>query len=331
MRVFIPGVGGFVGCHLAKRILEETEWEIAGIDKNAGKIAGLLSSSRFQFAEADVAACPELVRECVEDSDVVVPLVAIPTPGLYTREPLQVFETTFLENYKIITCCADADKRLVFPSSSEVYGLCNDSRFTEESSNLVFGSTSALRWIYACSKQMLERVIWAYGSQRQLRFTIFRPFNWIGPRLDSLDPEIVQYPRVVVQFIRDMVLNKPIHIADGGAQKRCFTFVTDGIDCLMKILKAPDDIVNRQVFNIGNPNNEITVSELADRLLRLFRTRRATASEPVVVRGEDLHGPGYQDMAHRTPCIDKTARLLGWQPTTDLALQRRFIGRTATL
>ena len=117
--------------------------------------------------------------------DVVLPLVAIATPASYTREPLRVFELDFEANLDIVRKCVRYGKRVLFPSTSEVYGMSSDASFDEENSNLVLGPIHKQRWIYSCSKQLLDRVIYAYGQQQGLHFTLFRPFNWIGPKLDD--------------------------------------------------------------------------------------------------------------------------------------------------
>ena len=171
------------------------------------------------------------------------------------KEPLRVFGLDFEENLKIVRLCEKYGKRLIFPSTSEVYGMCPDEEFDEDESPLVVGPINKQRWIYSISKQLLDRVIWAYGFQQGLRFTLFRPFNWIGPKLDDLtiEPEKEGSSRVVTQFISNLIHGEPIRLVDGGAQKRCFTYVDDGIDGLMKIIENKNDVCNGQIFNIGNP------------------------------------------------------------------------------
>jgi hypothetical protein len=127
------------------------------------------------------------------------------------------------------------------------------------------------RWIYACSKQLLDRVIWAYNQEGSLQATLFRPFNWIGPKLDDLYAAKEGSSRVVTQFILNLIQREPIKLVDGGFQKRCFTYVEDGIDCLMAIIENPGGVADGQIFNIGNPANEASVKELAHLLRDLFR------------------------------------------------------------
>ena len=149
----------------------------------------------------------------------IVPLVAIATPATYVREPLSVFELDFEANLPIARAAVKHRKHLVFPSTSEVYGMCRDSAFDPEESNLVYGPINKPRWIYACSKQLMDRVIHAYGQEQGLNYTLFRPFNWIGSGLDSLFETKEGSSRVVTQFLGQIVRGQPIQLVDGGQQR----------------------------------------------------------------------------------------------------------------
>lgn len=202
--------------------------------------------------------------------DVVLPLVAIATPIEYTRNPLRVFELDFEENLRIIRYCVKYRKRVVFPSTSEVYGMCTDASFDEDKSNLIVGPVNKPRWIYSVSKQLLDRVIWAYGEKEGLRFTLFRPFNWMGPRLDSLNAARIGSSRAITQLILNLVEGTPIKLIDGGQQKRCFTDIRDGIEALFRIIVNDGDRCDGKIINIGNPDNEASIQELATLLLDSF-------------------------------------------------------------
>ncbi|MGQ7095098.1 NAD-dependent epimerase/dehydratase family protein, partial [Escherichia coli] len=125
-------------------------------------------------------------------------------------------------------------KRIIFPSTSEVYGMCSDKYFDEDHSNLIVGPVNKPRWIYSVSKQLLDRVIWAYGEKEGLQFTLFRPFNWMGPRLDNLNAARIGSSRAITQLILNLVEGSPIKLIDGGKQKRCFTDIRDGIEALYR-------------------------------------------------------------------------------------------------
>jgi nucleoside-diphosphate-sugar epimerase len=167
---------------------------------------------------------------------------------------LRVFELDFEANLPIVRSAVKYGKHLVFPSTSEVYGMCEDAEFDPAQSHLVYGPINKPRWIYACAKQLMDRVIWGYGMEG-LRFTLFRPFNWIGPGLDSIYTPKEGSSRVVTQFLGHIVRGEPINLVDGGSQKRAFTYIDDGIDALMRIIANEGDIANGKIYNIGNPKN----------------------------------------------------------------------------
>jgi nucleoside-diphosphate-sugar epimerase len=325
MKILILGVNGFIGNSLAARILAETDWEIYGMDIRDDKLEGCHGHERFHFVEGDIAINKEWIEYHVKKCDVIIPLVAIATPATYVKAPLRVFELDFEENLKIVRLCVKYGRRLVFPSTSEVYGMSPDSEFREDESFLVVGPIRMQRWIYSSSKQLLDRVIWAHGFEKGLKFTLFRPFNWIGPKLDELmlEPEKEGSSRVVTQFISSLFLAEPIKLVDGGSQRRCFTYVDDGIDGLIRIIRNKDGLCDGQIFNIGNPRNEATVTELAHKLRDLFVNHPATShfkthSEIIEVSSRDYYGEGYQDIQARKPSIEKARSILGWEPTTDL-------------
>ena len=249
--------------------------------------------------------------------------MAIATPKLYLTNPLGVFHLDFEMNLNIVKQCVRYDKRIVFPSTSEVYGASSDPEFKEDETFLVLGPIHKERWIYACCKQLLDRVIYAYGTRGQLEFTLFRPFNWIGPRLDSLDAAKEGSSRVVTQFIAELLMKKPLSLVDGGNQKRCFTHVDDGINALMKILENKDGCCNNQIINIGNPDNECSIRELAYLLKRIFMAHPKhrddkVFSEIVETSSDSYYGKGYQDITTRKPNIEKAKKLLGWTPKIGL-------------
>ncbi|HKI86054.1 MAG TPA: bifunctional UDP-4-keto-pentose/UDP-xylose synthase [Thermoanaerobaculia bacterium] len=331
MRVLILGVNGFIGNALTHRILDETDWEIYGMDLAANKLGHSLGDRRFHFIEGDITINKEWIEYHVKKCDVVLPLVAIATPATYVRDPLRVFELDFEENLRVIRQCVKYGRRVVFPSTSEVYGMCPDSEFLEEESTLVYGPIAKQRWIYACSKQLLDRVIAAYGQQRGLRYTCFRPFNWIGPKLDDIDAAKEGSSRVLTQFIVNLMRGEPIQLVDGGPQKRCFTWLEDGIDGLMRIIRNPDGVCDGQIFNLGNPNNECSVEELAGHLVAVYESRRDRIPNfhPAVIESiaaDTYFGKGYQDIFTRKPSIEKARKLLGWKPGTGLveAIERTF-------
>jgi UDP-4-amino-4-deoxy-L-arabinose formyltransferase/UDP-glucuronic acid dehydrogenase (UDP-4-keto-hexauronic acid decarboxylating) len=318
-RVLILGVNGFIGNFLSERLLAEGGYEVHGMDLNDSAIKRLEAHPDFYFHEGDISIHSEWIEYHVKKCDVIVPLVAIATPIEYTRNPLRVFELDFEENLRIVRYCAKYHKRLIFPSTSEVYGMCDDAEFDEDTSRLILGPISKQRWIYSASKQLMDRVIWAYGQRGDLRFTLFRPFNWIGPRLDSLEAARIGSSRAITQLILNLVEGTPLLLIDGGQQKRCFTDVSEGIECLFRIIRNTDERCDGQIFNIGNPHNEASIRELAELLVAKFEAHPERAHFPPLagireIESRSYYGAGYQDVSHRRPSIRNANKVLDWNP-----------------
>ena len=321
-KVLILGVNGFIGHHLSKRILDTTNWEVYGMDMNTDRISDLLDHPRMHFFEGDITVNKEWVEYHVKKCDVILPLVAIATPSTYVQQPLKVFELDFEANLPIVRSAAKYKKHLVFPSTSEVYGMCHDDEFDPENSELVYGPINKPRWIYACSKQLMDRVIWGYGMEG-LNFTLFRPFNWIGAGLDSIHTPKEGSSRVLTQFLGHIVRGEQIQLVDGGAQKRSFTYVDDGIDALMRIIDNKDGKATGKIYNIGNPSNNYSIRELAHMMLELaaeYPEYRDTAKEVKLVETSSgaYYGTGYQDVQNRVPKIENTVSELGWKPQVNM-------------
>ena len=329
-QILILGVNGFIGHHLSRRILETTDWQVYGMDMRTDRIEEHLAHKRFHFFEGDITINREWIEYHIRKCDTVLPLVAIATPALYVKQPLRVFELDFEANLPIVRACVTHGKRLIFPSTSEVYGMSPDRLFDPERSNLVYGPIRKSRWIYACSKQLMDRVICAYGEQHKLNYTLFRPFNWIGAGLDSIDTPKEGSSRVVTQFFGQIVRGERIQLVDGGRQRRAFTFIDDGIDALMRIIANPRRIASRKIYNIGNPRNNLSVRELAQTMLEIaleYPEYRAAARRVKLVQTspQKYYGEGYQDMQHRLPDIATTMRDLGWKPRTGMTQALRHI------
>ena len=170
---------------------------------------------------------------------------------------------------------------------------------------------------------MLDRVIYAYGNHENFKFTLFRPFNWIGPKLDSIHTAKEGSSRVLTQFLYDILAGKPIELVDGGNQRRSFTFIEDGIDALMKIIENRNGCADGKIFNIGNPNNDLSVKELAEKLRDMVATfplykEKADKCRIVETSSDSFYGKGYQDMLTRVPSVKRAKECLGWEPTTTI-------------
>jgi nucleoside-diphosphate-sugar epimerase len=330
-KICILGVNGFIGHHLSNRLLADTDHEVYGMDMSSERIADLVDNKRFHFFEGDITINKEWIEYHVRKCDVILPLVAIATPATYVQQPLKVFELDFEANLPIVRSCVKYGKRVLFPSTSEVYGMSRDAEFDPYASELVLGPIDKQRWIYSCSKQLMDRVIYAYGSMGQLDFTLFRPFNWIGAGLDSIHTAKEGSSRVITQFLGHIVRGEPIKLVDGGGQKRAFTYIDDGIAALMKIIENREGVASGKIYNVGNPKNNYSVRELAQMMLDLaksypeYRDNAAKVKLVDVTSGE-YYGKGYQDVQNRVPKIDNTMSDLGWKPQVDMptALKRIF-------
>lgn len=337
LKVLILGVNGFIGNSLTEYILCHKDWEVYGIDMASDKLEKCLGHSRFKFVEGDITINREWVEYHIKKCDVVLPLVAIANPPLYVQQPLRVFELDFEANLEIVRKCVRYGKRVIFPSTSEVYGMSGDAEFNEETTPLVLGPIHKQRWIYSCSKQLMDRVIYAYGFEKGLNYTLFRPFNWLGPKLDRIDEQKEGSSRAVTQFISNILHHGEIRLVNGGQQRRSFTYIDDGIDALVKIIENKDGVAYQRIFNIGNPKNDLSIRELAEMIVELFKEYphvRSLAEQVKIisVEGEKHYGKHYQDSVFRVPSIENARTLLGWEPKTDMrsALKRTLDYHLAT-
>jgi nucleoside-diphosphate-sugar epimerase len=321
MKILILGVNGFIGHALTARILADpstASWDVFGMDLSDSHVRDHVEDPRFHFLEGDIAINREWIEYHVKKCDVVLPLVAIATPKAYVERPLDVFKLDFEENLRVVRMVSHYKKRVVFPSTSEVYGMCPDDAFNEDTSNLVYGPITKQRWIYACAKQLLDRVIWAMGKQEGLRFTIFRPFNWIGPNLDSIDTPKEGSSRVVTQFLGHLLRGETVRLVDGGRQRRSFTYLDDGIEALIRMIKNENGSADGRIFNVGNPANDHSIKELAELMIDVLCSFKGHDDRSKYrleeISAESYYGPDYQDMGTRVPDISTARNTLGWEP-----------------
>lgn len=329
MNVLILGANGFIGSHLSEAILAKTDWHVYAMDLTQDKLASCLSHPRFHFTVGDITQQKEWIQNHIQKCDVVLPLVAVATPALYVQDPLRVFELDFEANLDIVRQCVQYQKRLVFPSTSEVYGMCPDTEFEEEHSHLVTGPINKERWIYSTSKQLMDRVIYAYGKHKALSYALFRPFNWYGPRLDNVFNPKPGGSRVLTQFIGNILRGENITLVNGGAQQRCFTYIDDGIDALLRIIENKNNTAHNKIFNVGNPTENISIRKLAEMLVQYITdyypqyAAQAKAVKLIDVDAKAYYGDGYQDVSLRVPAIRHAREQLGWEPKVDMTIGLR--------
>jgi nucleoside-diphosphate-sugar epimerase len=208
--------------------------------------------------------------------------------------------------------------------------MCRDGEFDADASELIYGPINKPRWIYACSKQLMDRVIHACGISEGLDYTLFRPFNWIGAGLDSIHTAKEGSSRVITQFLGHIVRGEQIKLVDSGQQKRTFTYVDDGIAALMRIIENPEGRATRQIYNIGNPVNNFSIRELAEMMLALaaeYDEYRDNAKkvELITTTSDAYYSSGYQDVQNRVPKIENTKADLNWAPTVSMPKALRLI------
>jgi nucleoside-diphosphate-sugar epimerase len=322
MKLLIIGANGFIGSNLSTHILASRDWDIFAMDLASNKLAGCLAHPRFHFMQGDFRQHKDWIATHIRECDIVLPLAAIANPAVYINNPLAVFELDFEANLEIVRLCVKYNKRIVFPSTSEVYGMSRDSPFDEDTSTLVTGPITMERWIYSSSKQLMDRVIYAYGKHHNLPFSLFRPFNWFGPGLDNVWVRD-KSNRVITKFLNNLFHRQDLVLIDGGSQKRCFLYIKDAIDALMRIIENRGGCASNRIFNIGHPGNEASIAELADMMLDIMA--EFPGYENIRLRvsitqssGEAYYGVGYQDVDTRVPNIDHARRQLDWQPITGL-------------
>jgi len=304
-------------------ILATTDWQVQGFDIASDNLKPFENNPNFNFYKGDMFKESEWLEQQVKKADVVVPLAGIAKPAYYLEKPVWTFEVDFEQNLKIVRLCAKHKTRIIFPSTSEAYGMSGDEVLKEDESPLITGPIVKMRWIYSCSKQMMDRMIFAYGQEEGLDFSIFRPFNWVGPRLDTFKDAEERKARSVTQMIYDILHRGKISLVNGGEQRRSFTWIGDGIEGLMDIISNKNGKAKSEIFNIGNPKNNYSIKELAEMLIEEMKTfpayrAKAEVAELDIVQADKYYGKTYDDLQNRIPSVEKMDKLLGWKPKTDM-------------
>jgi UDP-apiose/xylose synthase len=336
VKILCFGAGGFIGSHLSQRLLADGH-SVIGLDTHADKIEDIIGHDRLTFFEKDIRAEEVHLDRLIQEADVVVDLIAHANPGVYVERPLDVFRLNFMENLRIAEACVRHGKRLIQFSSCEVYGKTPvaslrgalpdpdnpaHATFAEETSDFILGPLNKHRWIYACAKQLLERVLHAYGLEGKLNFTIIRPFNFIGPKIDYLPGEAPGIPRVFSFFMEALLQRRPLPLVDGGRHRRCYCYIADAVDCISRVVANPQGACDGQIFNVGAPANETSIRDLATLMGRIYVEQFAPPGAPLPgtedVPAGRFYGRGYEDSDRRIPDISKARALLGWEPQTGL-------------
>lgn len=306
MRVLITGGAGFIGSHLADACLLRDDEVYVLDDLSTGSIRNievLKDHPAFHYTIGrvqDVAVTAELIDRV----DVVYHLAAAVGVRLIIDSPVNTIENNLQATEIVLAAAAKKGKRVLFTSTSEVYGLSPDLPFREDG-HLVLGASSKGRWSYACSKAMDEFLALAYFHERRLPVTIVRLFNTVGPRQTG------HYGMVVPTLVRQALAQQPLRVFGDGSQTRCFGFVRDAVGALVALMdheRAPGEI-----FNVG-ATDEISILALAERVLAIT----GSSSPIVLVPYAEAYDTGFEDMPRRVPDTSKIRALIGYRPTTTI-------------
>jgi UDP-glucose 4-epimerase len=306
VKALITGGAGFIGSHLAERLLQ-LEHDVLVLDNlstgSIENIAHLKTEKRFSYV-IDSVTSESLLAEMVDSSDVVFHLAAAVGVKLIVEQPVHTIETN-VHGTEVVLKHANKKKKLVFiASTSEVYGKSADVPF-RESSDVVLGPSAKHRWAYACSKLIDEFLALAYWKEKKLPVVIVRLFNTVGPRQTG------QYGMVLPTFVRQALSGHPITVFGDGTQSRSFTYVSDVVDALIAL--ASERRAVGEVFNIGN-TGEISIADLATRVKAL-----TGSDSPIqLVPYDQAYEAGFEDMPRRVPDISKLRALVGYEPKVEL-------------
>ena len=306
MHIFITGGCGFIGSHLAERLLAEGYRVSVLDDLSTGTIENinpLKDHPRFAYTIDSVANEPVLA-EHIDRCDVVIHLAAAVGVKLIVEAPVRTIETN-VHGTEVVLRHASKKRRLVLlASTSEVYGKQTNVPFGEDS-DLLLGSTRQHRWAYACSKAIDEFLAFAYWKEKQVPVIIARLFNTVGPRQTG------RYGMVIPTFVQQALAGEPITVYGDGSQTRSFGYVGDVIGAIIGLVNEPRAV--GEVFNIGN-NEEVSIRRLA----KMAREAAGSSSEIITIPYEEAYEVGFEDMPRRVPDLRKIQKLLGWHPRIGL-------------
>ena len=306
MKILITGGAGFVGSHLADRLIKDGN-EITVIDDlSTGRysnVAHLEGNVNFRLI-IDTVLNQRLMEELIRETDRVYHMASAVGVRLIMEQPVKTIETIFHGTDVILKFCSRYRKRVLIPSTSEVYGKGATIPFSEDD-DLLTGATDKHRWAYACAKTLDEFLALAHWKETRLPVVVVRLFNTVGPRQTG------QYGMVVPRFVHAAMKNETITVHGDGTQQRCFGHVHDVVGGLVKVLETPECF--GQVINLGN-DDEVSILGLADKAI----TVTGSSSEIKFIPYEEAYGDGFEDMRRRVPNLSKAKRLVGYQPTRTL-------------
>ena len=312
-RFLVTGAAGFIGSHLVDRLVSEGHSVTIIDDLSTGNLANLSGArDRVEIIQSKVSDCKDL-QKIVQQCSGIFHLAAAVGVDLVIRSPIETIRTNLDETEVILEAASETGVPILIASTSEVYGKSQKAEFAE-SDDLLIGPPYLGRWSYACSKLMDEFLALSYFKERKLPVTIARLFNTVGPRQTG------HYGMVLPRFIAAAKSNKPLGVFGDGQQTRCFCYVADTVEALLRLHRTPT--AHGEVVNIGS-SEEISITNLAQRVIELTNSKSKIEYIPY----DRAYTPGFEDMLRRKPSIEKLARLTGFRPKTSL---NEIIQRTAS-
>ncbi len=306
MKALITGGAGFIGSHLAERLLRDRN-TVAVIDNlstgSLKNIEAFRSQPSFTFIEGDIRDA-RLMETLTVQCDVIFHLAAAVGVQLIADKPVHTIETNIGGTEIVLNVANKFGRKILIASSSEVYGK-NEAVPFHEDDDIVLGSTSLSRWSYACSKAVDEFLGLAFYQQYGLNVIIGRFFNTIGPRQTG------RYGMVVPRFVQWALKNEPLLIYGTGRQRRCFCYVADLVEALIGLMNCAEAV--GKVYNIGS-TEEITIEGLADKIVEMTNSRSKKKFVPYDV----AYGRAIEDMMRRVPSLERIKESIGWQPRISL-------------
>src|SRR5687767_3335284 len=304
--VLVTGGAGFIGSHLAERLLREGHSVTIIDDCSTGSLqnlAAIRSHPDLTIIQSAVSDCADLPVLCAQAS-FIFHLAAAVGVELVVQSPVRTIETNLQETEVLLVSASSAGTPVLLASTSEVYGKSSKPSFSEDD-DLLIGPPTLGRWSYACSKLMDEFLAMAYYRERKLPIIIARLFNTVGPRQTG------RYGMVLPRFVEAALRNEPLIVFGNGDQTRCFCHVNDTIEALVRLQNTPAAV--GEVINIGS-TEEISIADLARRVITLLSSK----SEVRIVAYSDAYPSGFEDMPRRKPSIEKLRHITGFAPATPL-------------